>query len=442
MLDVPSEAGKSAALTRAPGGRPALDGAPATEVTQQPAPTGPAQEAGKTARRVRLGRRPGVALILLVAVLAALGAAYLLLLRPLEVLVAAPRHGVPIEVYGLGSVEARVLSVIGFEVPGTISELHADQGDRVAAGAVLAVLDTRQQAARVTLGEAGVVQARAALEEAGSALVRAEVVLAQAGRTSARRQELARGRIVSEQLAEEAQTAVETAAAERLQATSRVHVAQANLEQAEATLLRERTLLDQHSLTAPFAAIVVTRHRELGAPARAADPVFDLVDPDTVWVRTYVDEALSGRLRVGQPAAIRLRSLPGQTFRGEIARIGIENDRIGEERRVEIACRDCPADFHLGEQAEAVITTARLDQALLVPHTAFEEADARGGVVWTVEDGRLRRRRIAFGHRTLDGQVEIPAGALPPGALVLAERRRGLREGREAVATPPEGRAR
>ena len=440
MLDLPGGPAKALAPTAAPGGRSTTEGAPAAEVAQQqPAPSGPAQEARAPARRFRPGRRTGVALLVLAA---ALGAAYLLFAQPLEVGVAAPRHGVPVEVYGLGSVEARVVAVIGFEVPGTIRELHADQGDRVAAGALLATLDTRQQAARVALAEAGVTQARAALEEAGSGLGRAEVVLAQAQRTSARRQELARGRIVSEQLAEEALTAVETAAAERLQATSRVHVAQANLEQAAATLARERTLLDQHSLTAPFAAVVVTRHRERGAPARAADPVFDLVDPDTVWVRAYVDEALSGRLRVGQPASIRLRSLPGQAFQGEVARIGIENDRVGEERRVEIACRDCPADFHLGEQAEAVVTTARLDRALLVPHAAFEEADARGGVIWTVEEGRLRRRRIAFGHRTLDGQVEIPAGALPPGARVVAERPRGLREGREAIARPPEGGAR
>jgi HlyD family secretion protein len=370
---------------------------------------------------------------------AAGAAGYLLLLRPLQVAVATPALDVPVEVYGLGSVEARVVSAVGFEVSGTIRALHADQGDRVAAGAILAGLDSRQQEARVAQAEAGVEQARAALEEAEAALGKAEVVLAQARRTSARRQELARGRIISDQVAEEALTAVETAAAEHVQAASRIRVAQANLDQAEATLVRERTLLDQHSLTAPFAAAVVTRHRELGSPARAADPVFDLVDPETVWVRAYVDEALSGRLAVGQPARIRLRSLPGASFQGTVARIGIENDRIGEERRIEVTCRDCPADFHLGEQAEVIVTTARLGEALMVPHLAFEEADARGGTLWTVEEGRLQRRRIAFGHRALDGRIEVPPGALPPGALVVAERRPGLRVGREAVARPPGG---
>lgn len=405
-----------------------------------PAPAAQPRQASEVRGRKAQGagrrRRLGAVLGILGAVSAGLGAAYLLIARPLEVTVAVPRRDVPIEVYGLGSVEARVVSAVGFELPGTLRALHADQGDRVAAGAALAALDTRQQEARVAQAEAGVGQARAAMEEAEASLGRAEVTAAQAQRTSARRQELVRGRVVSEQAAEEAQTAVETAAAERIQAASRIRVAQANLDQAEATLARERTLLDQHTLGAPFAAVVVTRHRELGAPVRAADPIFDLVDPDTVWVRAFVDEALSGRLRVGQPAAIRLRSLPGAAFHGEVARIGIENDRIGEERRVEVTCRDCPADFHLGEQAEVVITTGRLAEALLVPHGAFEEADARTGVLWTVEDGRLQRRRIAFGHRTLDGLIEILPDALPAGAQVVTERRGGLRVGREAVAGP------
>lgn len=422
----------------APDSRSAPGPAAAPLVQPRPVPQGRAGGERGTARR-RPARRLTVALALAALAAAGLAAGYRLLLRPVEVTLAVPSRDVPVEVYGLGSVEARVVSAVGFELSGTIRALHADQGDRVAAGAPLAGLDTSQQEARVAQAGAGVTQARAALEEAEAALGKADVLLAQAQRTSARRQELARGRIVSDQAAEDALTAVETAAAERAQAVSRIHVAQANLAQAEATLARERTLLAQHSLAAPFAAIVVTRHRELGAPARAADPIFDLVDPETVWVRAYVDEALSGRLALGQPARIGLRSLPGRSFRGEVARIGIENDRVGEERRIEIACRDCPTDFHLGEQAEAVVTTARLPEALMVPHAAFEEADARGGVVWTVEDGRLQRRRIAFGHRTLDGRIEVPPGALPLGAQVVAERRPGLRVGREATSRPPGG---
>jgi HlyD family secretion protein len=55
--------------------------------------------------------------------------------------VSAFQQDVPVTVFGLGAIEAQVLSRVGFEVPGTLIELAADHGDRVAAGAVLARLN-------------------------------------------------------------------------------------------------------------------------------------------------------------------------------------------------------------------------------------------------------------------------------------------------------------
>jgi HlyD family secretion protein len=50
--------------------------------------------------------------------------------RPVSVEVASIEENVAIRVFGLGSVEARVLSRIGFEVGATLSELTADHGER------------------------------------------------------------------------------------------------------------------------------------------------------------------------------------------------------------------------------------------------------------------------------------------------------------------------
>ena len=58
---------------------------------------------------------------------------------------AAVQRDVAVEVFGLGTVEARVTSKIGFKVSGVLVELRADVGDRVVKGAVLARLDDREQ---------------------------------------------------------------------------------------------------------------------------------------------------------------------------------------------------------------------------------------------------------------------------------------------------------
>ncbi len=76
-------------------------------------------------------------------------AAWSIYLRPVKVQVAAVERDVPVEVFGLGTVEARVTSKIGFKVAGVLTELRADVGDRIGKGAVLARLDDREQSARV-----------------------------------------------------------------------------------------------------------------------------------------------------------------------------------------------------------------------------------------------------------------------------------------------------
>ncbi|MEQ8354301.1 MAG: efflux RND transporter periplasmic adaptor subunit [Kiloniellaceae bacterium] len=352
-------------------------------------------------------------------------------IRPLPVEIARPAENVPVKVFGLGTVEARILSKIGFEVGAALVELNADQGDRVTQGDVLARLHSAEQEARVAKAGAGVVNAEAAVRMVEAAMGKARAVLAQKRQTNKRRQALVARQTISIEAAEEAQMEEDVAAAELAVAISDVEVAKAALEDARAQHGYEKVLLDHHILKAPYDAIVVERHKELGSVLSPGEALFTLVAPETVWTLAYVDEARAGGLRVGQPAEVRLRSLPRQMLQGHVTRIDIESDRVSEERRVYVACDRCPESFHLGEQAEVLITTAVLDEALLVPETAVEGFDGTHGTVWTVEAGALNRREVAVGHRTLDSRLEI-VGGLPDGARVVSALRPGLREGRLA----------
>ena len=354
--------------------------------------------------------------------------------RAITVQVAAPERDVPITVFGLGTVEARVLSELGFEVGATLIELNADHGDRVSEGAVLAQLSNGEQQARVAKAQAGVVSGEAAMNMARTVVDQARTVLAQRKQTNRRLQRLRAQNTVSAEDAEDAQLQQDVATAELAVASSDVEVAQARLADAKAQLDYDNVLLDQHALTAPYDAIVVKRHRELGSVLNAGEPVFTLVDDTTVWVLAYVDESLAGDIRVGQPVEIRLRSLPRTVIPGQVARIDIESDRVNEERRVYVVCNQCPGSFHLGEQAEVLITTTKLEQALLIPETAAVEFDGADGKIWVVIDKKLQLLSVQFGPKTLDGRLVIISD-LPDGSLPVTELHKGLSEGRRARTT-------
>ena len=379
-----------------------------------------------------MDRRRSILIIIVLALVIAAGAiAWALLFRPISVQVSQPEPNVLVQVFGLGTVEARVTSKVGFKASGVLVELRSDVGDRVAKGAVLARLDDREQTARVGRAKAATEQAEANLQRAMASVQKAQANYTNATTIKERRQKLVESNSASIETAETASTAQAAALADVNLATSDVAVARAAISDAKAQLQQEGATLDFHTLAAPYDAMVTARLKELGSALGAGEPVFTLIDPKSVWVLAFIDESKAGEIAVGESAEIVLRSRPNQRFSGKVARIEPESDRVNEERRIAIAFDQLPADFHLGEQAEVYITTVRLPQALLAPEGAIIGLGKNRGTVWTLENGYLQQREVTLGHRLLDGRYEITDGVSDK-AVVVAQLRSGLRVGRAA----------
>lgn len=345
---------------------------------------------------------------------------------------------IAIRVFGLGTMEARVVSRIGFEVGAAVTEVAADHGDIVKKGAILARLHATEQQAKVAKAKADLLSAEAGIVKADANVQKAQAVLTQKQEANRRKQSLVDRRVVSEQTAEEALRDEEAAKADLAVAKAEVEVAKAKLADATAQHELERVVLEHHTLVAPFDALIVERHKEPGTVIKAGDTIFTLLAPDTIWVLAYIDESRSGAITEGQPAEIRLRSMPQKSFKGKVARIGIESDRVTEERKVYVTCDDCPSRIHLGEQAEVFITVAQLLEALMVPEASMRALDGREGTVWTIEQGRLAQRRVSVGFRTEDARVQVTSG-LPKGAQVAVGVPASAQAGRPvraAVAEP------
>lgn len=376
--------------------------------------------------------------LLVAAVVLALAAAgywaWSQFIRAVEVSVAQVQTDVREQVFGLGTVGARIQSNIGFKVSGVLVELNADQSDRVTTGSVLARLDAREVAAQLGEAQAGLVQARA-----GTVKASADVAAAEANRTNAvamagRRGTLAKSGFASVEETETTRAAELVATANVGVARSAVDVAAAAVTAAEAQVALQKASLDNYTLRAPFDALIVSRNLELGAMPVPGQAVFTLVDPATIWVLGYVDERVAGNLALGQKAEIVLRSRPGERLPGHVARIEIQSDAVNEERLVEVAFDKIPPDIHLAEQAEVYVVTGVLPKAVVVPQSAVSGLAAGKGMVWTVEQAHLAQRRVSFGPELVDGRLPIVGGLTDTAAVVLTPRT-GLRVGRAATVT-------
>lgn len=349
--------------------------------------------------------------------------------RPIQVDVALVERNVAVRVFGLGTVEARVMSKIGFEVGATLVELNADHGDHVSNGQVVARLGLGEQEAKAAKARAAVEIAAVNIKRAEANLEKARAVLAQKQEANRRKQTLVGREIVSQEVAQEAARDEAVARADVIVAESELASTGAQLSDSRAQLRYEEALLGHRTLVAPYDAIVVERHKELGTVVKAGDPIFTLVANGSYWGLAY--EARAGFITEGQRVDARLRSRPQDAFTGKVARISLESDRVTEERRVFIKGDNPPPHVFLGEQVEFLITVATLDRALLVPEAAVHAYNGREGTVWTVEDGRMQRRLVKFRHRTEDSRLELVDG-LPESASVATRIEASFREGRSA----------
>jgi HlyD family secretion protein len=385
----------------------------------------------------RRGRHIAWAVAAILAVAVAAFLSWSAFFSPVTVSVAPVRLNVRQQVFGLGTVGARVQSNVGFKVAGVLAVLDADQGDHVKAGQVLARLDARDIEAQVALAKAAVAQARANLEKAKADVESATASAANAKAIAERRAALVGKGFATVEETQTTEAAARVAAANRVSAQAAVVVAEAALQSAEAQQAFQEATLANYTLRAPYDAWVISRNLELGSAANPGQSVFTLVAANTVWVRGYVDERLAGRLNLGQPVEIILRSDPAQPIPGHIGRIEIESDSVNEERVVDVAFDQIPNNVHLAEQAEVVITTGTLARAVAMPPTSISDLRDGRGMVWTVEDGRLAQREVRFGPELLDGRLPI-LGGLPAAAKVVVAPISGLRVGRAArIAKAP-----
>lgn len=185
---------------------------------------------------------------------------------------------------------------VGSRVSGILLELHANIGDRVEAGQLLAVLDPTEFQAR---GD----QATAQLEAA-----EAEHAFAQVEFDRAR--QMLDSELIAQAEFDGAQRAFTMAAAQ--------------VRQLEATLKTAEIQLGYTRIHAPIGGVVAGVSTQVGETVAAsfAAPTFvTIIDLDRLEVWAYVDETDIGRVEVGQGATFTVDTYTDTEFAGEVSAI-------------------------------------------------------------------------------------------------------------------------
>lgn len=258
-----------------------------------------------------------------------------------------------------------------------IASIHADIGDRVRKGQVLATLAQDSLLAEQSRQQATVEQARANLRKAQSDVRRADVV----GVTG----------VLSAQQSEQYRIALDTAKAE--------------LGVATADMQSIRIRLGQTRIVAVDDGIVSSRTALLGSVVDAGTELFRLVREGRIEWQAELDARQLLRVKPGQHAQLTLPD--GQSVDGQVRLVSpILDNNTGRALVYVALAPDSPA--RSGMYASGRIELAA-KPALTVPDTAVFLRDGRSWVFIVGTDERVALRQVQLGRRR-DNAVEIVSG--------------------------------
>jgi len=212
-------------------------------------------------------------------------------------------------------------------------------------------------------------------------------------------------------------------------AVTKAHIVSAKMEIARAEkaldALEEKLL--RYTIYSPIDGYVIARKAEVAQTVLPSQTILEIVDPKSVWVKTYIDEKISGSIKVGQKATIKLRSQYEKRFNGSVKRIVSQSDPVTLEREVDVVFDTLPLPFYMNEQAEVNIDSKTYKDVVKVPANALSYYNEKTGV-WVEESGKAHfvpLKILARGHK------EVAVSGIDEGRTILIESstKKPLKEG-------------
>ena len=327
--------------------------------------------------------------------------------------------------FGVGTVEARRSYQIGPTVAGRVLSVSVDVGDAVKAGQILAEMDPIDLDQRAAAAAAAQARAGSSIAAAQAQARDAQLRLQLAGANARRYVELGEKAFVTRsvvdgKLQEEQSAQAQLNAAEATLAGARQD--QARLAAEHAGLLAQRAKI---RLLAPVDGVITARDAEPGSTLVAGQSAVRMIDPASLWLRLRLDQSRSGGLQPGLPASIQLRSQPGSTLTGQVARVDLIADSVTEERIAQVSFERVPATLSLGEIGEITVQLPTIGQALLIPNAAIRHQGDKTGA-WKLVDGGLQFTVLKLGAGGSDGRIQVIDG-LGVGDRIVAYSEKALK---------------
>ena len=318
----------------------------------------------------------------------------------------------------VGTLAAADEVTVSSEAAGKVIRILADLGDRVEAGQVVVELDREkpqyvvdQQRAALgrSLAKYGTTDATSLppIEQTPD-VKRAAAQLSESEKAWTRAKELTARKLISQAELEQAEARYITDRSAYDSALQNAKDLAADIDASSAALrLAERQLTDA-SIKAPFDGYIQKRLVSPGQFVQVQTPIVSVVKVDPLKLITEVPERMAPWVAAGAHVAVRVDAYPDREIEGTVSRISPGITQQTRSFAIEARVPNPNGLLKPGTFARAHIDSDHVDRILTVPAAAVQN---RYGVnrVFAIENGRLAAHEVKLGDR-LGERVEVTEG--------------------------------
>lgn len=276
---------------------------------------------------------------------------------------------------------------VGSRVSGLVKSLHANVGDFVKKGQIIAELEPSELKAKYNQSFAALQNAKANYEYAKLDLERQKSLLKQ--------------NFISQNQLDLAEKTFE--------------INKAQLEQAQANLDYTKVQLEYTKITAPITGIVAsvsTQEGETVAASFSAPTFVTIIDLERLEVWAYVDETDIGRIKENQNATFTVDTYSDTDFEGKVTAIYpkavIQDNVVNYVSTLKIT--DFKEKILRPEMTVTVtIYLEKKENVLTVPNNAIKREQGKTVVTVLDNNGKMSQRNVTTGYSS-NGYVEILEG--------------------------------
>lgn len=300
-----------------------------------------------------------------------------------------------------GTVKAKTVSLVASRVMGNITSVRVKEGDLVGAGQVLLTIDDSDAVQKVKGAHEGYSEARKALEAAKENRNLREI-------TWQRYRNLYDEKALSRQELDQIET--------------QKKVAELDYERAEAAVRRVEAGVNEAKvyqgfaqIKAPVGGMVTEKKAEPGSMAVPGMPLLTIEDTSEFRIEVNADEKLTGKIRRGQEATVRIDSL-NRDVKGVVTDVVQSVDPMTRSFLVKISVKD--EGLRSGLYARVRIPVG-MKEAITVPESSVVEKGQLTGVYTVNASNVITYRLVRTGKRHGD-RVEILSGLNPDEKLIVS----------------------